>query len=161
MSITRRLPGRRRAPDAFSKSLRLRFRTLELVKPREPHARDHARQSLAHQHHVHADIVFRDDVGETPLVHVEALLVAFEPHPAMEHEARKPVAGGDREGRGGVEAAADLRRIDPEQPHAPQRGHVDRVAVEHRAHEHEFGSLSRPCRKGGNNCDECEGRCEQ
>jgi hypothetical protein len=148
------LARRRRTPDAFSEALRLRFRVLELVEPREPHARADARQPLAHQHDIRADAVFRHHVGQPALVHVEPLAVAFEPHKAAEHEARQLVAGRIRERRRRVEHAADLGSVDAKQPHAPQGGHVDRVAVKDGANEHEFGSFERPRRERCNNCNE-------
>jgi hypothetical protein len=161
MSIPRRLVRRRRTPDAFSKGLRLRFRVLELIEPREPEPRGDARESLTHQHHVRAHIVAGHHVGEPPVVDVEPFAVAFEPHKSMEHQTREPVTRGIREGRGRVEDAADLRRVDPEQTHAPEPRDINRVAIEHGAHKHELGSLERPRREGCNQCHERGGGSEQ
>jgi hypothetical protein len=126
----------------------------QLVEPREAHARAHARQPFTHQHDIRADVVFRHHVRQPPPVDVEPRAVAFEPHEATEHEARQPVARRMGKGRGRVEHAADLGRVNPEQPHAPDHGHVNRVAVEHGTHEHEFRSVKRPQRKHGNGCNE-------
>ena len=54
----------------------------------------------------------------------------------MQHKAGKLVAGGEREWRRRVEAPANLRRVDAEQPDTPERRDVDRVAIENGTHEH-------------------------
>ena len=60
----------------------------------------------------------------------------------MQHKAGQLVAGGKRERRRGVEAPANLRRVDPEQAHPPERRDVDRVAIEDRANEHGIRSVA-------------------
>jgi len=134
---------------------------LELIEPREPHARGHARQPLADQHDIRADAVFCHYVGQPPLVGVEPLAVALEPHKAAEHEARQLVAGRIRERRGCVEHTADLGRVDAKQPHAPECGDVNRVPVKDGTHEHELGSLERPRHEGGSYCNERSDGSEQ
>ena len=98
--------------------------------------RGDAREPFAHEGGVHELTVLGDHVGEVAVVDVDGGAFLFEPHPAMEHQLRQPLARFAAERRGRVEAAADLRRVDAEQPHAAERRHVDRVAVDDRADQH-------------------------
>ena len=72
------------------------------------------------------------------------MLVTFEAHPAVQHERGEPVARFLSKRRAGVEPVRDFRRIDAQEADAAVPGHVDRVAVDDRAHEHGIGS----CRIG-------------
>ncbi len=153
MSITRRLHRRRRAPHAFAEGLGLGFGMLELVEPCQRHPRRDARQALAHHDHVRADTVFGDDIREPPLVDIEALAVALEPDPPPQHQPGQLVARRQRKRRRRVEHAADLRRVDAEQPDAAEPGDINRVAVDDRAHHHELRSLQRTQRRRGNYCN--------
>jgi hypothetical protein len=65
----------------------------------------------------------------------------------MQNQLPQAIARFAAERRGGVEAAADLRRVDAEQPHAADRRHVDRVAVDDRAHHHQIGAGSKSARR--------------
>jgi len=116
--------------------LRLGLGLLELVEPHERHPRRHAREPLAHQHDVRAAAVAHDHISEPALVDVESLAVGLEPHPAVQHKPGQLVAGRIRERRRRVETAANLRRVDSQQTHTPERRHVDRVAIEDSANQH-------------------------
>ena len=113
-----------------------------MVEPRERRPGRHARETFLHQDDIHAHIVFGDDVRETPLVDIEPFAIAFEPHPAVQHEARELVARGIGKRRRGVEHAADFRRVDAEQTHAAERRDVNGIAIDHGADEHERRSLA-------------------
>jgi len=128
---------------------------LQLLEPREPDACRNAREPFPHEHDIRADTVLGDHVGQPPFVHVETLSVAFQPHPAMKHQAGECVARGIRERRRGVEHAPYLRRVDAKQPYAAERGDVDRVAVEDGANEHELGSVAR---RRSEHCRHCNDR---
>jgi len=110
----------------------------ELVEPRERHPRRDARQAFTHKNHVRADAILGHDVRQPALVDVETLAVALEPDPPPQHQPRELVPRGIRKRRRGVEDTAEFRRVDTEQPHPPKPRHVDRVAVDDRAHQHEF-----------------------
>jgi hypothetical protein len=69
-------------------------------------------------------------------VRVGAVAVGFETHPPAEHQFGQLVARRSGERRRGIEPAPDLRGVDAQEPHAPDRGDIDRVAVDNRAHQH-------------------------
>jgi len=76
-----------------------------------------------------------------PVVGIERRALLLETNPSMQDERRQPIARFAAERCGGVEPMADFRRIDPQQPHAAERGDVDRVAVNDGAHQHGFRSF--------------------
>jgi hypothetical protein len=67
-------------------------------------------------------------------VSIDTVAVRFETHPPVQHEFGQLVARGAGKRRRRIEPAADLRSVDAQEPHAPDRGDVDRVAVDHSAH---------------------------
>jgi hypothetical protein len=69
-------------------------------------------------------------------VRVDGVAVGFETHPPAQHEFRQFVARRPGKWRRGIEPATDLRGIDAQEPYAPDRGDIDRVAVDDRAHQH-------------------------
>ncbi len=85
------------------------------------------------------DPVFGEHVGEVTTVDVERRAFLFQAHPPMQHQLREPVASFASERRGGVVTAANLRRVDAQQPHTADRGDVDGVAVDDGANEHRIG----------------------
>ena len=70
------------------------------------------------------------------LVRIDTVAVRFETHPPVQHEFGQLVARGAGKRRRRIEPAADLRSVNPQKPHAPYRGDVDRVAVDHSPHHH-------------------------
>ena len=76
-----------------------------------------------------------------PVVHIEQRAFLLETNPSMQDERREPIARLAAEGRGGVEPATDLRRIDSKQPHPAERRHVDRIAVDDGTHQDRIGSF--------------------
>jgi hypothetical protein len=82
-------------------------------------------------------------------VRIDTVAVRFEAHPSAQHEFGQLVARRAGKRRRRIESAADLRSVDAQKPHAPDRGHIDRVAVDDRAHQH---GVRTP--QGG-----CRGRC--
>jgi hypothetical protein len=70
------------------------------------------------------------------LVRIDAVAVRFKAHPPVQHEFGQLVARGAGKRRRRIEPAPNLRRVDAKKPHAPDRGDVDRVAVDNRAHQH-------------------------
>jgi len=68
-------------------------------------------------------------------VRVKLIALRLQTNPSMQHEFGQPVARRTRKRRRGVEPAADLRSVDPEQPDAPDRRDVDGVAVDDGANE--------------------------
>ena len=93
-----------------------------------------------------------------PVVGVDGRPFLFETDKAMQDERRQTLARLAAEGRRRVESAAYLGGINAQESHAPEPFHVDRVAVEHGAHEHGIGArqagTGRDCLTGGNNTDE-------
>jgi hypothetical protein len=83
------------------------------------------------------------------LVRIDTVAVRFETHPPVQHEFGQLVARGAGKRRRRIEPAADLRSVNPQKPHPPYRGDVDRVAVDDSAHQH---GIRTP--QGG-----CRGRC--
>jgi hypothetical protein len=69
-------------------------------------------------------------------IRIDLVAVRFEPHPPVQHEICQPVARGAGKWRGGIESAADLRRVDAQQPDATERDDVDGVAVDDGTHQH-------------------------
>jgi hypothetical protein len=96
---------------------------------------------------------------------VEPIALDFEANPAVQDQLDELVARRSRKWRGGIEAAPDLGRVDAKQPHAAERRHVDRVAVEDGAHEHGIRtpkSCSLRCHGcHGSNCQQSTGGYEQ
>ena len=119
--------------------MRLTFGAFELEEPGERHARADPRQPVANERRVDEHAVLGQHVRKVARVRVEVGPLLLEPYPAMENEHREPGARLEAERPRGVEAAADLGRIDPEQTDASDRRDVDRVAVDHRAHEDSIG----------------------
>ena len=76
------------------------------------------------------------------MVDVARRAFVFEPDPSVQHQRGQAVARFAAERRRRVEAAAELRRVDAEQPHAADGRHVDRVAVDDRSHEHRLATAS-------------------
>jgi len=72
------------------------------------------------------------------IVGVERGAVLLEAHPPIQEQPSQSLARFVAEGCGAVGAAADFRRVDPEQPDAANRGDDDRVAVDHRFDEDEI-----------------------
>jgi hypothetical protein len=70
------------------------------------------------------------------LVRVDAVAVRFETHPAVQHELGQFVARGAGKRRSRIEPAPGLRSVDAQKPHAPDRGNIDRVAIDDRAHQY-------------------------
>jgi hypothetical protein len=79
-------------------------------------------------------------------VGVHAVAVDFETHPPVQHEFGQLVARGAGKGRRRIEPAADLWSIDAQKAHAPDRGDVDGVAVDDRAHQHGIRTPQGDCR---------------
>jgi hypothetical protein len=115
--------------------LRFRLRTLQLVEARQRHTRRYAREPFAHHRGIDEHAVFAHYVGEMAIVGVEAIAFLLESNPPMQNERPKALPRLEAERRRRVEPAPDLGRIDAEQPHASDACDVDRVAVEHRAHD--------------------------
>jgi hypothetical protein len=67
---------------------------------------------------------------------IDTVAVDFETHPPAQHEFGQLVARGAGKRRRRIEPAADLRSVNPQKPHAPYRGDVDRIAVDDSAHHH-------------------------
>jgi hypothetical protein len=70
------------------------------------------------------------------LVRIDTVAVRFETHPPVQHEFGQLFARGAGKRRRRIERAADLRSVNPQKPHAPYRGDVDRIAVDDSAHHH-------------------------
>jgi hypothetical protein len=98
---------------------------------------------------------------------VKLLALRFEAHPAMQHEIGQPVSRGARERRRGIEPSSDLRSIDAQEPDTPDRGNVDRIAVDDRPYQHGIRPPQRGCteadlRRGyGSHCQHQAGGGEQ
>ena len=101
------------------------------------------------------------------LIGVELIALRFEAHPAMQHEIGQPVSRCTRERRRGIEPASDLRSIDAQEPDTPDRGNVDRVAVDDRFYQHgirppQRGRTKADMRRAdGSNCQHQAGGDEQ
>jgi hypothetical protein len=98
---------------------------------------------------------------------VKLVAFCFESHPAMQYEIGQPVSGCARERRRGIEPPADLRSVDAQEPDTPNRGHINRVAVEDRLHQHRIRSAqggrteTNMPRRRGNSCQHQAGGDEQ
>jgi hypothetical protein len=114
----------------------LRLRAFELIETGNRRSRRDARQPFAHEHRVRAYAVFAQHVCEMAFVRIDTVAVCFEAHPSAQHEFGQLVARRAGKRRRRIEPAADLRSVDAQKAHAPDRGHVDRVAVDDRAHQH-------------------------
>ena len=68
-------------------------------------------------------------------VRVDMVAVHFETHPPAQHELGQLVASGASKRRRCIEPAADLRSVDAQQPHAPDRHDVDGVSVDDGPHQ--------------------------
>jgi hypothetical protein len=78
---------------------------------------------------------------------IDTVAVDFETHPPAQHEFGQLVARGAGKRRRCIEPAADLRSVDTQKPHATNRGDVDRVAVDDRAHQHGIRTPRAGCRR--------------
>ena len=76
-----------------------------------------------------------EHVEETPAVGVMQLAIAAQAHPAMQDERLESLTRLDGKRRGLLERAAEFRRIDAEQPDAPDTGRVDGVTVDDASNE--------------------------
>src|SRR5919198_4356494 len=115
-SIACRWNLRRCAPHASTERLSFRLGALQLVQPRQRHARGDAREAFADHRRVDEHAVFANHVREMAIVGVEALTFLLEPNPPVQDERRKALARFAAERRRCVEPAPYLRRVDAEEP---------------------------------------------
>jgi hypothetical protein len=155
VSITRRR-RHRAAPQSAAGPTRVRLGALQLRQARERRSRRDARQSFAHEHGVHQHAVLGDDIRRPTRAHVGA--VAFETHPAIEHERGESIPRFARKRHRRTRSASERRRGDAGETHVADRDDVDRVAGDHAAHEHGIGSCRRiDARRCGNGSNDEQG----
>jgi len=110
--------------------LRIAFGALQLVEPQQRDARGHTREPFTHQRRIHEHPIVAYDVSEVPFVSIARRTVLFEMDPPVQNQFSEPIARLARKRCGGIEAPANLRRVDAEQPDASHPGHGNGVAVE-------------------------------
>jgi hypothetical protein len=115
--------------------LRFVFGAPQFVQPPRRQAGRDACESFAHQRRIDEHAVIADDVRKPAPVGVERGTLSLEMHPAAENQLGEPIARLARKRCRGVESAADLRGVDPQQPYPAQARDRYGVPVENRGHE--------------------------